>query len=154
MVQLYNFSTLNSTKCTKFSSVSFVLFEYHVTTIVRNTAVQSIDLFLPAGTVSSGGTKFYLSGLDLSTLEVRSVRTSHSGLSKTGRRKLEPAVKTPKFGVFLHTRVPISTQVTFLLYIKHTVGPSPYILYGQDLYVTFHDFLQKSREVLLQKRAT
>ena len=45
-------------------------------------------LFLRGGprrTVFSGGTKFYSSGLDLSTLEVRSVRRSHSGLRGTGR---------------------------------------------------------------------
>ena len=40
---------------------------------------------LEISTVFLGGSKFYSSGLDLSTLEVRSVRRSHSGLSGTGR---------------------------------------------------------------------
>ena len=42
-----------------------------------------VDLNL--GTVHLGRANLFFSGFDLSTLKVRSVRRSHSGLSGTGR---------------------------------------------------------------------
>ena len=43
------------------------------------------DTYGYRGTVFSDGYEFYLSGLDLSMLEVRLVRRSHSGFLETSR---------------------------------------------------------------------
>ena len=51
----------------------------------RNQKPRKVFQVAPTHTVFLGRSKFYSSGLDLSTLEVRSVRRSHSGLSGTGR---------------------------------------------------------------------
>ena len=59
--------------------------EFYSCTAVRSCTGSLYILNLTYNTVFLGGSKFYSSGLDLSTLEVHSVRRSHSGLSGTGR---------------------------------------------------------------------
>ena len=114
------------------------------------------------------------SGLDLSTLEVRSVRRSHSGLSGTGRgsswkwklgklwaapsrpglswSKLHPGRFWPDLGVSDEIGVPIGTQGTVLPYIDHTGGPHTFCMdrICRGRCAAFY----KNPEVLLQKNST
>ena len=108
-----------------------------------------------------GKSIFSSSGFDLSTLEVRLVQRSHSGLSGTCRRssakwklgKLWAATPQPRVPSGSWSRVQSTTErhsgYCFIIFWEYR--RSPYIVYGQDLYATFQRVLQKNKRTSAKK---